>query len=39
MRNKKNIVILCVMIPIVTALAFVPKMLKAHHKRTYTESF
>lgn len=39
MKNKKSIVAMCIIVPIATALAFVPKMLKAQRKRKYTKSF
>ena len=38
-KKKKSLVVLCVIIPIATALAFVPKMLKAQRKRKHTELF
>ena len=35
-KNKKSIVALCVIVPIATALAFVPKIVAECKKRKYT---
>lgn len=35
-RNKKGIVALCTIIPIMTVLAFVPKMAREHKRKKYT---
>ncbi len=35
-KNKKSIVALCVIVPIATALAFVPKIVVECKKRKYT---
>ena len=32
-KNKKSIVALCVIVPIATALAFVPKMVKEYKEK------
>ena len=38
-KNKKGFIALCIIVPMVTALAFVPKMVKECKKRKYTTSF
>ena len=36
LRNKKSIVALCVIVPIATVLAFVPKIMAKKKANTYT---
>ncbi|MEG1630946.1 MAG: hypothetical protein RR423_01670 [Hydrogenoanaerobacterium sp.] len=38
LANKRNIVALCVLVPIATALAFVPKIVAEHRRRKYTST-
>ncbi|WMI82471.1 MULTISPECIES: hypothetical protein [Clostridia] len=37
-KNKKSIVALCVIVPIATALAFVPKMVKEYKRKKFTST-
>jgi len=38
LKSKKSIVALCVIVPIATALAFVPKIVAERKKRKYTST-
>ncbi|MCQ4935977.1 hypothetical protein [Anaerotignum propionicum] len=38
-RNNKCFIALWVIVPMVTALAFIPKLIKESKKRKYTTSF
>ncbi|KXL53800.1 hypothetical protein CLNEO_10260 [Anaerotignum neopropionicum] len=37
--NKKGFIALCVIVPMVIALAFIPKVIKERKKRKYNLSF
>jgi hypothetical protein len=37
-KNKKSIMALCIIVPIATALAFVPKIVAECKKRKYTST-
>lgn len=38
-RNNKGFIALCIIVPMVTVLAFMPKVIKERKKRKYTSSF
>ena len=37
--TKRGILTICVIVPIATALAFMPKIIKAHKRKKYTSSY
>ncbi|WP_313527826.1 hypothetical protein [Anaerotignum sp.] len=38
LNNKKGFTAVCILVPVVTILAFVPKMVKEHRRRKYTSA-
>lgn len=38
LNNKKGVTAVCILVPVVTVLALVPKMVKEHRRRKYTSA-
>ena len=38
-KKKRGILAICVIVPIATAIAFMPKIIKTHKRKKYTSTY